>query len=73
MVAVRGTITRRIQGEADSGVTSMDPTAKTMAKMKCAMPRMRHRHIAGPREGLQHVRFKLKGGKGKRREVILDD
>ena len=52
VVAVRGTMTRRIQGEADSGVTSMEPTAKIMAKMKWDIARILQRHIAGPREGL---------------------
>ena len=52
MVAVRGTMMRRIQGEADSGVTRKAPTAKTMPNTKWAIARIRQRHIAGPREGL---------------------
>ena len=45
-------MTRRTQGDADSGVTSIAPTAKIMPKIKCAIPRARHFHIAAPRDGL---------------------
>ena len=43
---------RRTQGDADSGVTSMEPIAKTIAKMKWAIARILHLHIAEPRDGL---------------------
>jgi len=39
-------------GEADSGVTSIEPTEKMIAKMKWAIARILQRHIAEPREGL---------------------
>lgn len=52
VVAVSGTMINRTHGDADSGVTSIAPIANTIAKTKCAIPRIRQRHIAGPREGL---------------------
>ena len=52
VVAVSGTMINRTHGDADSGVTSIAPTAKTMPNMNCAIPRILQRHIAGPREGL---------------------
>jgi hypothetical protein len=52
-------MTRRTHGEADSGVTNMDPMAYPMAKTKWVIPRIRHRNIAGPSEGLTSEALRL--------------